>query len=113
MKYIIIALCFLASFKATSQVVVDTVPSAIQIAPKVNELTSDTAYQLTWKALDYSSDTTKPVQFYIAYYNRIGANVYALNTSFDATTINQWRNSSGDDFITDKILNRFNLQRRN
>lgn len=110
MKYILfLALCFLA-FNVKAQKI-DTVKAAIQIQPVVtNAFTKDTAFQLMWQANSLTRDTSAPVAFYVAMFDRHAKKVLEFNLSIPAAIIAQWGTS--DTIIDDYILNKYGLKKK-
>ena len=111
MKKLFLAAAILFAFSAQSQVV-DTVKSSIQIQPIVtNQLTHDTAYQLTWLCLGLTRDTSQSATFYIALYDRKQKKCIDMNTSIPPAILNQWGTS--DTIIDDYVLAQYGLLKRN
>lgn len=104
----IIAVLFCLSVSAQK---IDSVKASIQIQPiVVNQITKDTVYQLIWKANDLSRDTSAPVVFYIALFDRSAKKVIDFNLTIPANIIQQWGTS--DTIIDDYILNKYGLKKR-
>lgn len=110
MKKVFLSLSVLFCLSVSAQKV-DTVKAAIQIQPIViNAMTKDTAYQLSWKANDLSRDTSLPVAFYIALFDRKAKKIVDFNLTIPANIIQQWGTS--DTIIDDYILTKYGLKKR-
>jgi hypothetical protein len=110
MKKLILLAVFIAAVVCVNAQVVDTVASSIQVQPKVNEITNDTTYQVTWLIVDGLGRDTTAKQFYIAFYNRKAANIYSVNKTVPFYIYkNQGTNNT---LIDDYILSLFKLVRR-
>ena len=110
MKKILSIIAVLFCLSATAQKI-DSVKASIQIQPVVvNVMVRDTAYQLIWSANSLSRDTSLPVPFYVAMYDRKGIKVIDFNVIIPSSVIAQWGTS--DTIIDDYILNKYGLKKR-
>jgi hypothetical protein len=110
MKKVLSIIAVLFCLSASAQKV-DTVKAAIQIQPIiVNQFNKDTAYQLIWSANSLSRDTSLPVPFYVAIFDRKANKVLDFNVTIPAYVIAQWGTS--DTIIDDYILNKYGLKKR-
>ncbi|MFC4230577.1 hypothetical protein ACFOW1_01655 [Parasediminibacterium paludis] len=110
MKKLILLAALIAAVVCVHAQVIDTVPQSIQVQPKVNEITNDTTYQVTWLITDGLGRDTTAKQFYIAFYGRSTNLVYGCNKTVPFYIYkNQGTNNT---LIDDYILALFKLIRR-
>lgn len=108
MKQTLILIFALISISSYSQKV-DSIPNAIQVAPKVfNDINNDTLYQVKIQAFGLViGDTTSGCNTYVTFHDRKGGKIGEKNVPIPASVVNKW--GTDDAVIKEYVLKLLSL----
>lgn len=111
MKKLLILVFTLISISSYSQRV-DSIPSAIQVVPKVfNAINNDTLYQVKIQAFGIIvGDTTSGCNTYVTFHDRKGRQIGEKNVPIPAPVVNKW--GTDDAIIKEYVIKILNLVKK-